>query len=61
VAGALIRITDDGTKLDPLPVRLFDPTGVAVARNGAVFVSDYGTRGASARHPGEVLKITGLG
>jgi hypothetical protein len=61
VAGALIRITGDGTKLDTLPVRLFDPTGVAVARSGAVFVSDYGAHGASARHPGEVVKITGLG
>ena len=44
-----------------LPVTgLFQPTGVAVGSDGDVYVSNYGSSTATAAHPGEVLKITGL-
>jgi hypothetical protein len=39
---------------------LFQPTGIAVGGNGAVYVSNYGGSTAKAAHPGEILKITGL-
>jgi hypothetical protein len=61
VPGALVRITHGGKRVTTLPVSgLVDPTGVAVAPNGTVYVSNYGTNPGSATHPGEVLKITGL-
>jgi hypothetical protein len=45
-----------------LPVKgLFQPTGVAAGWDGAVYVSNYGGSTAKAAHPGQILKITGLG
>ena len=59
--GALVRISRDGHHVTPLPVTgLFQPTGVAAASNGTVYVSNYGDSTATAAHPGEILKITGL-
>jgi hypothetical protein len=59
--GALVRISHNGHSVTTLPVKgLFQPTGVAIASNGAVYVSNYGGSTATAAHPGEILKITGL-
>ena len=59
--GALIRISADGKHVTTLPVSgLSEPTGVAVAPTGAVYVSNRGTSPGSAKQPGEVLEITGL-
>jgi hypothetical protein len=59
--GALVRISHDGHTITALPVSgLFQPTGIAVGGNGAVYVSNYGGSTAKAAHPGEILKITGL-
>ena len=59
--GALVRISHHGHTVTTLPVSgLFQPTGVAVGSNGAVYVSNYGGSTATAAHPGQILKITGL-
>jgi hypothetical protein len=59
--GALVRISHDGHRVTTLPVTgLFQPTGVAAAADGAVYVSNFGGSTATAAHPGEILKITGL-
>jgi hypothetical protein len=59
--GALVRVSHHGHTVTTLPVSgLFQPTGVAVGSNGAVYVSNYGGSTATAAHPGEILKITGL-
>ena len=59
--GALVRISRDGHSVTTLPVTgLFQPTGVAAASDGTVYVSNFGGSTAKAAHPGEVLKITGL-
>jgi hypothetical protein len=59
--GALIRISRGGHSVSKLPVAgLFQPTGVAAASDGTVYVSNYGDSTATAAHPGEILKITGL-
>jgi hypothetical protein len=61
VPGALVRISGRGHTVTTLPVRgLFQPTGVAVGSGGTVYVSNYGDSTATAAHPGQVLKITGL-
>jgi hypothetical protein len=59
--GALVRISHHGHTVTTLPVTgLFQPTGVAVGSRGTVYVSNYGSSTATAAHPGEILKITGL-
>jgi len=59
--GALVRISHGGHTVTTLPVSgLFQPTGVAAASDGTVYVSNYGGSTATAAHPGEILKITGL-
>ena len=61
VPGALVRISANGRKVTKLSVDgLVEPTGVAVAPNGDVYVADYGTSAGSAKPSGEVLEITGL-
>jgi hypothetical protein len=61
VPGALVRISHHGHTVTTLPVTgLFQPTGLAVAANGTVYVSNHGDSTATAAHPGEILKITGL-
>lgn len=59
--GALVRISRNGHSVTTLPVTgLFQPTGVAAASDGTVYVSNFGGSTARAAHPGEILKITGL-
>jgi hypothetical protein len=59
--GALVRISHHGHTVTTLPVTgLFQPTGVAVGSHGIVYVSNYGSSTATAAHPGQILKITGL-
>ena len=61
VPGALVRISDDGQTVTTLPVPgLFQPTGLAVSRDGTVYVSNYGDSTTNSSHPGEIVKITGL-
>ena len=61
VPGALVRISRDGRTVTTLPVPgLFQPTGVAAGPGGALYVSNYGNNTATASHPGQILKITGL-
>jgi sugar lactone lactonase YvrE len=61
VPGALVRISATGSTVTTLPVNgLFQPTGVAVSPNGAIYLANYGTQPATAKTPGEVLKITGF-
>jgi hypothetical protein len=59
--GALVRISANGKQVTTLPVSgLSQPTGIAVAPNGTVYVANNGTSPGSAKKPGEVLAITGL-
>jgi hypothetical protein len=61
VPGALVRISNHGHTVTKLPVAgLFQPTGLAVGSRGGIYVSNYGDSLATAAHPGEILKITGL-
>jgi hypothetical protein len=61
VAGTLVRISHHGHTVTRLAVSgLFEPTGIAVGSGGTVHVSNYGDSTATAAHPGEILKITGL-
>jgi hypothetical protein len=61
VPGALVRISNHGHTVTQLPVPgLFQPTGLAVGSRGGIYVSNYGDSLATAAHPGEILKITGL-
>jgi glucose/arabinose dehydrogenase len=62
VPGALVEVSQNGTQVTTLPVSgLYQPTGVAVAPDGSVYVANYGTSPGSAATPGEVVRITGLG
>jgi hypothetical protein len=57
----LVRISNHGHTVTKLPVAgLFQPTGLAVGSGGGIYVSNYGDSLATAAHPGEILKITGL-
>lgn len=60
VPGALVRISANGKRVTTLPVGLTEPTGIAVAPNGDVYVANYGTNAGTSKPSGEVLKITGL-
>jgi len=33
---------------------------VAVGPDGSIYVANYGTNAGNAKHPGEILRITGL-
>ena len=60
VPGAIVRISRNGKQVTKLPVTgLLQPTGIAVAADGAIYVSNDGDSAANASKPGEVLKITG--
>jgi hypothetical protein len=59
--GALVRISRNGHTVTSLPVTgLFQPTGLAIGSHGAVYVSNFGDSTATAAHPGQILRITGL-
>ena len=61
VPGALVRISGHNHTVTTPPVTgLFQPTGVAVGSDGSVYVSNFGGSTATAAHPGEILKISGL-
>jgi hypothetical protein len=61
VPGALVRISNHGHTVATLPVPgLFQPTGLAIGSHGTIYVSNYGDSTATAAHPGEILRITGL-
>jgi hypothetical protein len=63
VPGALVRVSNNGRTVTTLPVPgLYQPTGVAVDADGAVYVSNYGDSNTiTSSHPGEIVKITGIG
>jgi glucose/arabinose dehydrogenase len=62
VPGALVRVSANGSQVTTLPVSgLTEPTGVAVAPDGTVFVSNNGTSAGTANPSGQVLAINGLG
>ena len=59
--GALVRVSNHGQTVTTLPVPgLYQPTGLAVSRNGTVYVSNYGDSTSASSDPGEIVKITGL-
>ena len=62
--GALVEVSRDGTRMStvslPASVTLTEPTGVAVAPDGTVYVSNNGTSSATDSPAVEVLAITGL-
>jgi len=59
--GALVRISRNGHTVTTLPVSgLFQPTGLAIGSHGVVYVSNFGNSLATAAHPGQILRITGL-
>ena len=62
VPGALVRISNNGHTVTTLPFPgLYQPTGIAVSADGAVYVSNYGdSTTITSSHPGEIVKITGL-
>jgi hypothetical protein len=61
VAGALVRISDNGQTVTTLPAPgLYQPTGLAVSADGTVYVSNYGDSTAASSQPGEIVKITGI-
>lgn len=61
VTGALVRVSDNGQTVTTLPVPgLYQPTGVAVSRDGTVYVSNYGDNTGASSSPGEIVKVTGL-
>jgi hypothetical protein len=61
VPGHQAKIWARGLTVTKLPVAgLFQPTGLAVGSRGGIYVSNYGDSLATAAHPGEILKITGL-
>ena len=56
--GTLVRVSRDGRRVTDLRVPgLIRPAGVAVGRDGAVYVSDRGTANAA----GAILKVTAIG
>lgn len=58
--GAIVRVNRNGTKTTVAGAGLHFPTGMAVAADGTVYVSDYGTTSAGADgHGGEVVTLTG--
>lgn len=54
--GALVRVGRDGSRTELLRTGLVNPTGVAVAPDGTVYVSNRGTQVGV----GEVLRIRGV-
>ncbi len=54
LAGALIRLTPDGTRTTVASAGLVAPTGVAVSRAGAVYVSNFGVLSGQ----GQVVRVT---
>jgi sugar lactone lactonase YvrE len=54
-SGALIRVERDGSRVVLAAAQLHDPTGLAVAADGSIYVSARGTAAAG----GELLRITG--
>jgi streptogramin lyase len=62
VPGALVRVSDNGRTVTTLPVPgLHQPAGIAVSRNGTVYVANYGdSTTTTSSHPGEIVRITGL-
>lgn len=57
----LVRISHNGYTVTTLPITgLFQPTGLAVGSHGAIYVSNFGDSTATATHPGQIFKITGL-
>ena len=51
--GKLLRIDDDGTQTELAAGRLQEPTGLTVARNGDIYVSNQG----SSPNDGQVVRI----
>jgi hypothetical protein len=56
--GALLRV-ERNHSVTTVYGALAQPTGLAVARNGSVYVANNGTSPGSATPPGEVLKLSG--
>lgn len=57
-AGAIIRVAGDGAKTTLVSTGLDFPTGLAVARDGTLYVATYGTTSAGSSHGGEIVKVT---
>ncbi len=58
--GALLRLNADGTRTVLASAGLVSPTGLAVARDGSVYVSNYGTTpatGGAGGTSGEIVRI----
>ena len=57
-SGAIIRISPNGQKTMLASTGLDFPTALVVARNGYVYVSDYGTTAADSGRGGEIVRLT---
>jgi hypothetical protein len=51
--GKLVKVARDGTRTELAPGQLTMPTGLAVARNGDVYVANNGTSGSAP----EIVRI----
>jgi hypothetical protein len=56
--GALIRVNRNGTRTTLLSAGLSQPTGLAIGRNGAIYIANYGTSSGSATPSGQILELT---
>jgi hypothetical protein len=59
--GALVRIGSQHATPQTLEAGLTNPTGLAVARGGDVYISNNGTSAGTDPTPGEVIELTGSG
>ena len=58
VPGALIRVNYNHSRTTVLSAGLSQPTGLVVAKDGAIYIANHGTSPGSAVPSGEIVRIT---